>query len=84
MLYNNYPNPFNPTTTLKYYLQNTAQVEISVWNILGEKVADLLNQKQNAGDYAVNFNAADLPSGIYIAQVAVNGILHTKKMALIK
>ncbi len=80
----NYPNPFNPTTTINYSLKKDGFVSLNMYNILGQRVADLVNQNQKAGYYNVNFNASDLPSGIYIYTIKTSGFTSSKKMLLIK
>ena len=83
-LYTNYPNPFNPTTKIKYQLPETGLVKIKVYDILGEEIATLINQSQEAGSYEVEFNAVNLPSGIYIYTISANGFVQSKKMVLTK
>jgi hypothetical protein len=68
-LYQNYPNPFNPTTTIKYDLPNTSDVTLIIYDILGRKVKELINTKQQAGRYEIQFNASNLASGVYIYQI---------------
>ncbi len=88
----NYPNPFNPTTTIKFSIPNDQFVSLTIHNILGEKVATLVNNKMSAGNYGVNFNAANLASGVYIYKLSVgydgsnsgNNFISTKKMILMK
>jgi len=63
---NNYPNPFNPTTTISYSIANNSIVNITVYDLLGRKITELINEKKEAGLYEVNFNAENLPSGLYI------------------
>lgn len=65
-LFQNYPNPFNPTTTIKYSLPYTSNIRLSVFNMLGEKVSDLLNKVEEAGYYEIEMNAGNLSSGVYI------------------
>ena len=80
----NYPNPFNPTTAISYQLPAFSQVDLSVYDINGREVANLINEAQAAGSYTVNFNAGPLPSGIYIARLKTDiGVLNTK-MLLVK
>ena len=83
-LFDNYPNPFNPATSINYSLKNDGFVSLKVYNILGQQVADLVNQNQKAGYYNINFNAFDLPSGVYIYTIKASGFTSGKKMLLIK
>jgi hypothetical protein len=84
-LYQNYPNPFNPVTQIKFALSKTADVRLSVYNIKGEFVKDLINAKQNKGQHSVIFNAGDLNSGIYFYRLEVDGIeKQTRKMLYLK
>lgn len=83
-LYNNYPNPFNPTTTLKYDLPKETQVSLKVYDITGREVATLINTKQKAGYYELQFNASNLASGIYLYRIITNDFVKTNKMILLK
>lgn len=83
-LYQNYPNPFNPTTTIKYDLPNTTDVSLIIYDILGRKVKELVNTRQQAGRYEVQFNASNLASGIYIYQLIAEKYISSKKMILLK
>lgn len=84
-LLQNYPNPFNPTTNISYNLQNPTNVEITVYNTIGKKVATLVsNQMQQAGSHTVNFDASNMSSGIYIYKLEAGDVVKTKKMTLIK
>ena len=80
----NYPNPFNPTTKINYELRVTNYVSLKVYDVLGNEIAILVKEKQNAGRYSVNFNGADLSSGIYFYRFESNGIVLTGRMLLIK
>ena len=80
----NYPNPFNPTTMIKYSISRSGFVSLNVYNALGQKVANLVNSEQNQGNYEVQFNANNLPSGIYFYTITANNFSSTKKMLLIK
>jgi hypothetical protein len=86
----NYPNPFNPATTIEYSLLFESNVEISVFNILGEKVRELVNGQMAAGNHSVNFNASNLASGLYIYRIEAKSPSHNiqfisaKKMILLK
>ena len=83
-LYGNYPNPFNPTTTIRYDLSNSADVTVEVFNMLGQRVTTLVNEYQNAGRYEVRFNASNLASGIYTVQVRSSSFAKSHKMMLVK
>ncbi|MEO8446134.1 MAG: YCF48-related protein [bacterium] len=81
----NYPNPFNPTTVINYSVTDQAtNVKLVVFNSLGMEVSTLVNQKQNAGNYSVNFNGSNFPSGMYFYKLSSNGVSITKKMLLVK
>jgi len=80
----NYPNPFNPTTTIKYQLGNDGFVNLKVFNSLGEEIAELVNEFRKGGSYQVTFDAAELPSGIYVYQISSGNYIETKKMLFIK
>jgi parallel beta-helix repeat protein len=83
-LYQNYPNPFNPTTTINYDLPNTSDVSLIIYDILGRKVKELVNEKQQAGRYEVQFNASNISSGVYIYQLIAEKYMSSKKMILLK
>ncbi len=82
----NYPNPFNPTTKFIYELPNTNYVTLKVYDVLGNEVATLVNEKQNSGSYEVNFDAGEygLSSGMYFYTLLSGNFSMTKKMILIK
>ena len=80
----NYPNPFNPTTTLSYELSEDAEVTLTVWNMIGQRVATLVDRQVEAGEHQETWNAANMPSGIYIARFQVGAEVFTRKMTLIK
>jgi len=83
-LYQNYPNPFNPVTKVNYELPITNYVTLKIHDVLGKEVASLVNEKQNAGSYSVDFNAGNLPSGIYYYTIKAGEFTGTRKMMLIK
>ncbi len=83
-LFQNYPNPFNPLTTIKFAVPKESQVNISVFNILGEKVKELKNEVMKPGYYEVNFNASMFASGIYLYRIQAGEFVHSKKMILMK
>ncbi len=80
----NFPNPFNPATTINYQLPQTGHVTLKIYDILGREVATLVNEQKVQGRYSVNFNASHLASGVYIYQVRVNNYVSSKKMLLLK
>jgi hypothetical protein len=80
----NYPNPFNPSTTIKYSIPEQSFVKIKVFNLLGQEIAELVNQEQHIGNYQLSFDATNLPSGIYFYKLEAGNFVQTKKMILIK
>jgi|GEM_PF-2262397 len=83
-LFQNYPNPFNPTTSICYQLNEPAEVRLRIFNLAGQEVALLVRAKQDAGTYEIEWNSADLPSGIYYYQVQADNNILTKKSLLLK
>ncbi|MBI9071096.1 MAG: carbohydrate binding domain-containing protein [Melioribacteraceae bacterium] len=81
----NYPNPFNPTTTIGYQLKETSNVKLFVYDILGNKVANLVSSKKLAGYHEVNWDAGNFGSGVYFYRIITdNGFIQTKKLTLLK
>lgn len=80
----NYPNPFNPSTSIEFVLAQAGSVNLSVFNLLGEKVAELVNEVKDSGNHTLTFNANELSSGTYIYRLSVNGNVISKKMTLVK
>lgn len=83
-LHNNYPNPFNPVTTIPYNVPNDMHVRISIYNILGQRVATLVDEQKSRGRYDVNFDASQLSSGAYIYRLETSESTLNKQMLLIK
>jgi hypothetical protein len=83
-LYQNYPNPFNPSTTISYDLPVRSRVKLSIYNLLGQEVATLIEGEQEPGRYNVKFDASGLPSGIYFYRLEAGRFIEQKKMILIK
>jgi hypothetical protein len=83
-LQQNYPNPFNPSTVISFTTSKEELVQLSVYNILGNKVATLLNKKIGAGQYHVSFNAANLSAGVYFYKLEAGSFSDTKRMLLLK
>ncbi|MCF8260458.1 MAG: carbohydrate-binding protein [Melioribacteraceae bacterium] len=80
----NYPNPFNPVTTINYAIPVRSMVILDVYDMLGQKISQLVNEVKEIGNYQVKFDALDLPSGIYLYKLRVNDFVEIKKMILIK
>jgi hypothetical protein len=83
-LFQNYPNPFNPATTIGFYLPKEGLVTLTIYNILGQKVDELLNNKINAGLHEISFYGKNLASGVYIYKLDTQQFSETKKMIFIK
>ncbi|MGE5437225.1 MAG: phospholipase D-like domain-containing protein [Syntrophothermus sp.] len=83
-LYQNYPNPFNPVTTIKFQIPTSQYVDLSIYNMLGEKVKTLFSGFTQAGIASIDFNAKDLPSGIYIYRIKTDNTSIQKKLVLLK
>ncbi len=80
----NFPNPFNPSTTFNYSLKDAGEVEIGIFDVSGKEIQSLVKGYRTAGSYQVNFNAANLPSGIYYYKISTSEFVQTKKMMLLK
>jgi hypothetical protein len=80
----NYPNPFNPSTIIRYSVTGNEHVSLLIYNILGKEVASLVNEYKAAGTYKVEFNGANLPSGIYFYKLSTPKYTEVKKMTLLK
>ena len=83
-LFQNYPNPFNPSTTIKFTLPVETEVQLSVYNTIGEKVAEVFNGSLNEGYHEVVFDAASLTSGTYFYRLEANEFVDVKKMLILK
>ena len=80
----NYPNPFNPSTTIGFDLNEDAKVVLSVYNVLGQKLFELVNAKYSTGSYQVVLNGEMLTSGIYFYEIKTGNQRQIKKMTLLK
>ncbi|MDO8469396.1 MAG: T9SS type A sorting domain-containing protein [bacterium] len=80
----NYPNPFNPSTVIGFQLTVGGSVLLTVYNLLGQQVATLVDEKLTSGKYEVTWNARNVPSGTYFYRLQTNGFVATKKMVLVK
>ncbi len=83
-LYQNYPNPFNPTTRIKYDLASQSHVNVQVFDVLGQKVSELINEVQQPGVYDVKFDGSNLSSGVYLLVFQAGDFVKTQKMILMK
>ncbi len=83
-LNNNYPNPFNPVTSIKYNIPKDANVSLKIYDALGQLITTLVNEYQKTGEYEVIFNGENYPSGVYFYKLESDDFVSTKKMALIK
>jgi hypothetical protein len=84
MLGNNYPQPFNPSTTIQFTLPHESHVTLKIYNLLGQEVRTLVNDTRTAGTYNVEFDAAKLTSGIYFYTLQAGRFVQTKKMLVIR
>jgi hypothetical protein len=80
----NYPNPFNSSTNIEYAIKYPARVNLSVYDILGRKIVHLVDGNQAAGRYAINWKAADIPTGVYFLRINTDGYSQTRKMLVVK
>jgi len=80
----NYPNPFNPSTNISYQLKEDGFVNLTIYNSIGESISELVNQRQEQGNYSIEFNASNLPSGIYFYSIQTENFTDTKKMILLR
>jgi hypothetical protein len=80
----NYPNPFNPATKIKYQIPELSFVTLKVFDVLGNEIAKLVNEEKPVGNYEIELNAAELPSGVYFYRLQAGSFVETKKMILMK
>jgi hypothetical protein len=80
----NYPNPFNPSTTISYFIPTSSFVILKVYDILGNEIRSLVNEEKTPGNYQLEFNAANLPTGIYFYRLQAGSFIETRKMVLMK
>ncbi len=84
LLSQNYPNPFNPSTTIRFSLPRAAQVRLTVFNVLGQQVTELLNERKPAGEHTVTFDGRNLSSGVYYYRIEAEEFREVKKMVLVR
>ncbi len=80
----NYPNPFNPSTSISYQLPTAGDVELTVYNVLGQKIRTLVKERQQAGQYKISFDGSGLASGVYLYKLKANNLVDTRKMILMR
>ncbi len=80
----NFPNPFNPTTVISFAVPEDTDVRLTVYDVLGRQVTQLVNEHKSAGTYEVNFDATRLSSGVYIYRLEAGETIRTKRMMLVK
>jgi len=83
-LYNNYPNPFNPSTRIRFAISQTTFTMLKVYSILGKEVASLVNELKSPGIYEINFDGSNLSSGTYLYKLRAGNFVQTKKMILLR
>jgi len=83
-LYQNYPNPINPVTSIRFTIPEAGNVKLSIFNILGQEIRTIVNEFKEAGIYTINFSAEDLNSGVYIYKIETGSFNQSRKMTLIK
>jgi len=84
MLYQNFPNPFNPSTHISFTISKAEHVKIEVFNMIGQKLDILVNKKLSAGHHTIQFDAINLPSGVYFYEIQAGGSQDVKKMILLR
>ena len=80
----NYPNPFNPSTTISFQIQEARFVTLKVYDVLGNEITTLVNDKKESGSYNITYDASELSSGTYIYQLRMGSLVETKKLMLVK
>ena len=83
ILFQNYPNPFNGQTTIRYELAQDSTVSVIIYNVIGQKVTQRVDTTQDAGVHQINWNAIDMPSGLYFIRLAVGTDYNKVRKALI-
>lgn len=84
LLFQNYPNPFNPTTKIKFYLPRDGRTKLTVYNSIGGKIEELIDNVLQSGHYEINWDGSKFTSGVYLIQLVWNNIRSVKKISLIK
>jgi endoglucanase len=84
VLYQNYPNPFNPTTTIRFQTGDFGFVSLKIYDVMGQEVATLVNEQRSPGVYGVEWNAVDMPSGVYLCQLQAGNYSEARKLLLLR
>lgn len=84
ILYENYPNPFNPRTTNEYSIPQDSHVILTIYNVSGQRISVLKDALQTAGNYSVTWNATGVPSGLYFCTLKAGGFTETRKMVVVR
>jgi CubicO group peptidase (beta-lactamase class C family) len=84
ILHQNYPNPFNPSTTISFQIPELSSISLTVYDVLGNEIAVLVQEERKSGKYEIEFNRSDLSSGVYFYQLRADNYLQTKKMILLQ
>ncbi|MBI4535150.1 MAG: T9SS type A sorting domain-containing protein, partial [Ignavibacteriae bacterium] len=79
-----YPNPFNPTTRIRFTIPSSGFTTLKVYDVLGNEVATLVNQEMNSGSHETRWNATGMASGVYFYRLATSGVVETKRMVVIR
>jgi hypothetical protein len=80
----NYPNPFNPSTTISFSLAQAGNVKLTLFDALGSEIGEIADKEFSAGSHSINFNAANLTSGVYFYRIEAGSFVQSKKMILMK
>jgi len=83
-LHPNWPNPFNSTTMIRYDVPQAGMVSLTIFNLLGQRVTTLFDGHKLAGSHTISWDAANLPSGVYLCRMQTKGFMQTRKMLLVK
>ncbi|MBU1706919.1 T9SS type A sorting domain-containing protein, partial [bacterium] len=83
-LHQNYPNPFNPTTNIRYDVAQTGRVTLTIYNLLGQQVTQLIDKQHQPGSYTISWTATHLPSGLYFCRMQATGFTQVRKLLLVK
>ncbi|CAN5447733.1 hypothetical protein BH10BAC5_BH10BAC5_15170 [soil metagenome] len=83
-LFQNYPNPFNPVTNIKFQIASQGLVKLTIYDIVGNQIRSLVNENMSPGSYSVDFDASEIPSGVYMYRLETAAYSDVKRMMLVK